>query len=372
MKNFNKFRNSYLSSRNSDFNNIGTKFISLRTSFATHKSKIAKLLVFVSISAYFFNKNKKSKYLKDEHTENLSYTLLNGINNTFGAVIKNFTSSKLRCDSPIDSRYGKDSIENLEDSLNKKSKIDNEQSSKGLDDSFDYLEGLENIEEIQQLMNNPDMDPEAYKELMAQSSQAKYTPPPFKSISTMFRCNDDDETWNGFKLQAEYSPMDSFKFDTEHTFQPGKKTHRFSLVSMFADKTDPSRGIFMVARNDPSFVSSTQIHANFTKTDRLSFIANYRNNDMSQGMYELEYNKSVDRMNLSGKLSNHQGNSVSCTVNVWKNVHLGVESTMNPQNGDLMLSYGLNFKPLKNLGISAVYLSTMPLYSFDILYRVIF
>lgn len=277
---------------------------------------------------------------------------------------------KLQCDSNVESRYGKDNIADLENSINNKIEQDSNNKTDEMPDlPFEMMDD-ESMAEIQALMENPDADPEAYQQLMSQKMNVQ--PPAFKQFNQAYKCSSDDETWNGLKIQADYSPLQTFKFDIDATIEPsGNKSTKYSFVSMNPSKTDPAKGILFVGRCDPSFVHSTQIHANFSQHDRLSFVANFKKNDPNQSMFDLEYNKTLDRMNISAKYSN-MGNSLACTVNAWKNVFLGVEGMMNPKTGEILYSYGINFRPHKKVGCSVMYLSYMPMISFDLLYMVRF
>ena len=68
----------------------------------------------------------------------------------------------------------------------------------------------------------------------------------------------------------------------ESTIEPNMTNNtKYSLVSITPSKTDPHKGIFLVARNDPSYVHSLQSHITFSKDDKISFIANYKKNDMN-------------------------------------------------------------------------------------------
>lgn len=292
----------------------------------------------------------------------------------------NFTQmNKLNCDSNIETRYGKDNLQELEDSLNKKLQIDSTQSSEfddkkhkpisldDLDIPLEMTADEEQMAQIKEILENPELDPDTYRQLTSKSMN--YQPPPFRNFNSSFKCQGEDDLWSGLKLTMKYSPIQTMSFEAEGTFESlTSKTMKYSIMSMNADKNDHSRGLIFVGRNDPSFVHSLQAHTNFG-SKKVSFMANFKKNDPNQAIFEAEYSDTLDRMNYSVKYGN-MGSSLSCAVNAWKDIHLGVEASLNKQTGDLSYSYGVSMKPLKKLGMSIVYLSYVPMVSFDLLFSV--
>lgn len=273
-----------------------------------------------------------------------------------------YYNNKLSCDSDIDSRYGNKS--NLENSINQKLEQDAKSKNKSdidMDLPFDMDE--DQLKEIQEILENPEMDPDTYNELMSQNLQ----PPPFKNFMNNFKCHSDDDLWSGLKFSAEYNPMQTFKFDGDLILSPAGKTHKLNLFTLLPSKTNPNQAIVALARYNPKCVSSTQVHINFSKNDRLSFVVNNKQNE--QIIYEAEFNKTFNRANTSVKLSNMQS-SISGSVNVFKNVHFGTELSFNPSTEEVLYSYAFNCLPHKKLGVSLVYMSHVPMYSFDAYFKV--
>ena len=271
------------------------------------------------------------------------------------------TNAKINCDSEVGNRYGKENLSQIENDIN------NKQSNDDLPDlPFEMMDD-DAMAEMQALMENPEANPEAYQELMA--SQMGNQPPPFKNFNQSFKCHSDDDAWNGLKLSGTYSPFESFRFEAESTLDQNNKATKFSFVSMNQSKTDQTKTLVIVGRNDPAFVHSLQLHATATQQDRISLVANFRKNDPNQSIYEAEYNRTMERLNLSGKISN-QGNSVALTVNAYKNLHFGLETVLHPKTGEIMYSYGVHHKAHKKFGYSVMYLSYVPMITFDVLFMV--
>lgn len=224
-------------------------------------------------------------------------------------------------DSQSDLNYGQNEISQLEDRLNieKQSKVDD------LDLPFEMMED-ESMAELHALLENPELDPEAYQELM--SSQISNQPPPFNRFNQSFKNPLEDESWSGVRLSGEWSPVQSFKLDVQHTNDLKSRSTKYNFMSINPSKDDPSKGIVMVGRYDPSSILAMQLHANASQVDRFAIVANYPKNDQKQGMYEIEYNRTFDRLNASAKISN-MGSSASLSVNAKKNLHFGIETHMN-------------------------------------------
>ena len=231
---------------------------------------------------------------------------------------------------------------------------------------FEMMEDENAMTELENLMQNPEIDPEAYQEMVSGSMNNQ--PPPFARFSQSYKPQIDDESWNGFKLSGEWNPMQTFKFDSTAILDIGKTSYKHNFVSINSSKTDPNKGMVVMGRYDPVNILALQCHTTFSPTDRVSLQANYPKCDKKTGVYEIEYSKSFDRLVLAGKLGN-QGNGGSISANIYKNTHIGVEAYILPQTGDLLYSYALSLKPYKKLGIAAMYISYVPLYSLDIMYR---
>jgi len=233
---------------------------------------------------------------------------------------------------------------------------------------FEMMED-DQMENLQELMENPDMDPETYQMIMQQSQNTQ--PPPFKSLSQGVKSHTDGEQWTGLKLNAEYNPTQQSKFDYEfnHELVTPKHGSKFSLMSMNAMESDPSKSLVVVGRFDPAFVHSCQLHGTLSANDKISCVANFKKDDPNQAIWEGEYTRSFERMVVAGKLCN-MGNGISATVNAWKNTHLGLELNMNPKTGEMMYSYGISSKPLKQLGVAFMYMSGHQMASLDALYMV--
>jgi len=321
----------------------------LFTKILTSKSFKVTAGTILTTGAYFYNQEKINKYYKNFQSSN-------------------YNNRVLRCESDVDARYAKEELKNMEKDINSKFEKENEESKEMPDLPFEMMDD-EQMSKLQELMENPDLDPEAYQEIM--SNQINNTPPPFKTFNQAFKCHSDDDTWNGLKLNAEYNPIMNFRFEFEGTLDPitNTKGAKYSFVSMNPSKTDPNKALVIVGRSDPVHMHSLQGHINFSQKDRLSLVAGYQKNDQNQAMYETEYNKTLDRANFSAKIGN-MGSSLSCAVNAWKNTHVGVETNLNPKSGEIMYSYGLNCKPYKKFGFSVMYLSYVPMFSLDFLFLV--
>lgn len=300
------------------------------------------LLLTANLSKSFYDKNNKAILCDSKSTSNYEPNL---------SAVEN----------DINTKFEKEERENeMKNQIPRKSADD-------IDLPFEMMDD-DQIKEIQEILENPDKDPEAYRELM--NSQLNVQPPPFKNFNSGYKCHSDDDVWTGLKLTLEYSPIQAFKFDFESIIGPKfAKTNKYSFVSMNPSKNDPGKAFILVGRNDPAFVHSMQTHITFSQNDKLSMVANFKKNDPNQSMYEAEYTKSFDRLNLAAKYSN-MGSSMACTVNAWKNTHLGLEANMNPKTGELMYSYAISTKPHKKLGLAIMYLSYMPMISFDVLLMV--
>lgn len=275
-----------------------------------------------------------------------------------------YNKNKLSCDSDVDSRYGNKS--NLENSINQKIEQDAKSKNKNdldLDLPFDMDD--DQLKEIQELLDNPEMDQDTYNELMSQKMNLQ--PPPFKNFMNNYKCHTDDDLWSGLKISAEYNPMQTFKFDGDLILSPTGKSHKLNLFTLIPSKTNPNQAIVALARINPKCVSSTQVHVNFSKNDRLSLVVNNKQNE--QIIYEAEFNKTYDRANAAIKLSNMQS-SIAGSVNVFKNLHFGTELSFNPATEEVLYSYAVNCNPHKKLGLSLVYMSHIPMYSFDAVFKV--
>jgi len=275
---------------------------------------------------------------------------------TSGYLCYNMKNVFIKCDSEFGGRFGKDSISDIENEINKQEDIP--------DLPFDMMDE-DALAEMQSIMENPDANPEAYQELMA--TQMGSQPPPFKNFNQSYKCHSDSELWNGLKLAGTYSPVQSFKFDAESIIEQNAKNTKFSFVSMNQSKTDPTKSLVIVGRNDPSYINSLQLHATITQKDRISLISNFKSTDSNQSIMEAEYNRTMERLNLSVKYSN-QGSSVSLTANAYKNLHFGIETHIHPKTGEILYSYGVNHKPHKKCGYALMYLSYVPMISFDFIY----
>jgi hypothetical protein len=293
---------------------------------------------------------------------------------------KNYKNNVLACDDS-ESAFDRDNLSNLESGLNSQLEFDRLQelkdSEKNVDKTreipdlpFEMMED-DNMENLQELMENPDMDPETYQMIMAQSQNTQ--PPPFKSLNQGVKSHSDGDQWTGLKLNAEYSPIQNAKFEYEfnHELVTPNPKHgsKYSIMSMNALESDPSKSLVVVGRFDPAFVHSCQLHGALSQTDKISCVANFKKDDPNQAIWEAEYTKSFERMIISGKLCN-MGNGISATVNAWKNTHLGLELGMNPKTGEIMYSYGISSKPLKQLGVAFMYLSGHQMLSLDALFMV--
>jgi hypothetical protein len=271
-----------------------------------------------------------------------------------------FSSKTLKCESDVGSRYGRENINDIENDINNKN---NEGELDIPDLPFEMMDE-DSYQEMQTILENPDANPELYREIMA--SRSGYQPPSFKQFNQSFKSH-DDEAWNGLKLSGVYSPIQSFKFDTDITIEPNSRSSRFSFVSMNQSKSDPNKSLVIVGRHDPSFVSSLQFHGAVTPKDKITLVTNFKQTDPNQSMWELEYNKVLDRLNLTAKYSNQGASFVIC-ANAYKNLHLGMETNIHPKTGDVMYSYGIHHKPHKKIGYAIMYLSYVPMISFDMLY----
>lgn len=286
-----------------------------------------------------------------------SYYLL-GAGLTYNLLAQIPLKKSLDCaDSEIESRYGRDSIKEIEKDLNKQ---------KDDEPDFDIPFEMMDEESLAELQASPDNSPEAYKEMM---KSIMYTPPAFKSFNQNCKCPLDDEMWNGLRLTGSYSPLQSFKFDVESNFEQNARSTKYNFVSMIQNQNNPTQGLVIVGRNDVAYVHSMQLHATLSQFDRLSIVANFKKNDLNQCMYEMEYNKSFERLNLAAKLSN-MGSSMALTANAYKNFHLGIETHLHPKTGEILYSYGVNHKPHPKVAYSIMYLSYVPMISFDLLYMV--
>lgn len=319
--------------------------INITKQFKQRKLIASSIFLGVSLSAFYYTKNQKT-------------TLL--------------------CDSSQD----KESLNQLEDKINRDRELNNQLKNNfndednntfkpDLEDFPTEMMDDENAAAIQNILENPDADPETYNEIMKQYKQMNVQPPQFKVVNNMFKCHDDnDEHWNGLKLGVEYSPIQTFKFETESLFDPKQgRVTKHNFFSMNPSRTNPHKSVVVVGRYNPTCFNSAQCHFTLSENEKLSLVANFKENDPSQFMYEVEYNKILERMNISAKYGNN-GSGLSCTVNAWKNIHLGLEGMLNPKSGEVMWSYAASIKPHKKVGIAATYMSYMPMYTLDIFFKV--
>lgn len=270
-------------------------------------------------------------------------------------------SNKLKCDSEVENRYGKEEVGKLENEFSQNTSKEKEDLP---DLPFEMMDE-EAMAEISALMENPDLDPEAYQQIMNSGCQ----PPPFKNFNQSFKTHVSDDVWNGLKFQGTYSPLQSFNFDVETTIDQSAKTTKYSFTSMNQSKTDPGKTLVMLGRVDPVHANTIQIHATPSQNDRISFVTQFKKSDVNQSMFEAEYTRIFDRMMMTMKYST-MGPSIALTGNVRKNLHVGVEANLNPKTNEVMYSYGLNFKPHKKIGFAVMYLTYVPMLSLDVLFMV--
>ena len=344
-----------------------------------NNSKIGILLASTSLSVYYikskFCANKPVEYTDNSYSKkndvlnnnnnnmlNPSITTIKNLCKKISYAILSERTSTLKCNSDPNSRYGSNDVLNIENELN-----NNVEDNNLPDVPFDMM----NDEDIAELMQNPDLDPESYQEIMTGSMGI--TPPPFKGFSQAFKLHNDDEYFNGLKLSAVYSPIQTLKLEGETVFdiKTRSKNMKMSLLNIISSKVNPNKNIVVVGRTDSSSANMLQMHLSLSEKDRISLVSQYKSNDTNQFGYELEYTKVFDRMQSCIKYST-MGTSLGLVTNVWKNLHVGVESVVNPKTGELVYSYGINHKPFRKLGYSIVYLSYMPMFSFDLMFMVIY
>ena len=70
------------------------------------------------------------------------------------------------------------------------------------------------FEQLQQILNDPNLDPEMYKELMLESKNFGIQPMKFNQLHSGIKNDLDDDMWSGLRLGLNWKPTNIFNSET--------------------------------------------------------------------------------------------------------------------------------------------------------------
>ena len=74
---------------------------------------------------------------------------------------------------------------------------------------------MEGFDQLSEIMNNPNIDPSSYEELMEESMLNSINPPQFSYLHSQFKTSLDSESWKGIKVGLNWHPTNMF--NTEYS-----------------------------------------------------------------------------------------------------------------------------------------------------------
>jgi len=225
------------------------------------------------------------------------------------------------------------------------------------------------------ILNNPNIDPSQYEEIMEEQMMNSFIPPQFSYLNAQFRSQLENESWKWLKFTLNWHPTDHL--NTEYSCNvemPNRimiKNYNVNITSLIFDRNNQqnSKGFALLARKEMGGKLIINSQYSLNTTDKIIAQAHYMNSDYNQGAYEFEYNKKIDRMSLDAKYSTANGISLSGVTAIGKGAFLGFEVLYNSKAPKLMYNYGFKFTPYKNVQIAGTYINFMPFYMLDILYK---
>jgi len=70
------------------------------------------------------------------------------------------------------------------------------------------------FEQLQQILNDPNIDPETYKEIMMEQKNVGITPMKFNQLHGGIKNDLEDELWGGLRLSLNWKPTNMFTTET--------------------------------------------------------------------------------------------------------------------------------------------------------------
>lgn len=85
------------------------------------------------------------------------------------------------------------------------------------------------FEQLQQILNDPHIDPEMYKEIMMESKQIGIQPLKFNQLHAQIKKDLDDDVWTGLRLNLNWRPTNMFNSEFIYNIDGNPKPGKFRL-----------------------------------------------------------------------------------------------------------------------------------------------
>jgi hypothetical protein len=188
------------------------------------------------------------------------------------------------------------------------------------------------FEQLQQILTDPTIDPEMYKQIMNETKNIGIQPLKFGQMHSQIKNDIEEQTWSGLRVKMNWKPTNMFNSELDILLNNNQKTkgqYKISAQTVVPDKTNGERGLIFFGRNDNGERMMLQSHINLSGKDKILLAANYIKPDQNQGIYEFEYERKFDRLLTGVKYTSNGMYSLTGVSTVAKNVFIGMEANIN-------------------------------------------